>query len=81
LQFEQVTNIINTNFDNAKLEGSQLPWFWDSKYCGSNLRLSNSNKTVTKSTGGDGWNAGVLGTKSVNLYKVIINTMGRTATL
>jgi len=49
---------------------------WDSSRCGSNLRLTNDNKTVTKVSGGDGWNAGVLGTEPVESYHVTITSRG-----
>jgi len=49
---------------------------WDPSYLGTNLQLSDGNKTVVKTSGGSGYNAGVLGTEAVSSYKVKVNSRG-----
>jgi hypothetical protein len=49
---------------------------WDPNYCGANFHLSEEKTVATKSTGGDGWNASVLGAVSVDKYIVLVVNRG-----
>lgn len=48
----------------------QMPCAWDAERVGQHCTLSEGNRTVTKTGGGTGWNAGVVGSCEVSKWKV-----------
>ncbi len=49
---------------------------WDPEFCGRYLTLSNDNRRVTKTPGGDGWNAGMLGSVACEKCSVRVDIVG-----